>query len=75
MPAWTGKRAWPSITATPQWQADVIAHFEYNLRRIVRIADEAGVPLLFVSPVSNLQFAPFKSEHRADHHGGRARAV
>ena len=49
-----------------QWQADVIAHFEYSLRRIVRIADAAGVPLILLSPVSNLQFAPFKSEHRSD---------
>src|SRR5262245_25423840 len=49
-----------------KWQADVIAHFDYSLQRIVQIAREAGVPLVFVSPVSNLQFAPFKSEHRAD---------
>lgn len=48
-----------------QWQADTIAHFEFNMRRIVRIAEDAGVPLVLVSPVSNLQFAPFKSEHRA----------
>jgi lysophospholipase L1-like esterase len=49
-----------------KWQAEVIEHFDYSLQRIVRIARDAGVPLLFVSPVSNLQFAPFKSEHRAD---------
>jgi len=49
-----------------KWQADVMAHFDHSLQRIVRIAGEAGVPLLFVNPVSNLQFAPFKSEHRAD---------
>jgi len=49
-----------------KWQADVIAHFEDSLRRLVRITGDAGVPLLIVSPVSNLQFAPFKSEHRAD---------
>src|SRR5262249_18861640 len=48
------------------WQADVIKHFEYNLRRIVRIAEAAKVPLVIVSPISNLQFAPFKSEHRGD---------
>jgi lysophospholipase L1-like esterase len=50
----------------PKWQADVIAHFELNLRRIAAIADQAGVPLLFVSPASNLQWAPFKPVHRAD---------
>ena len=48
-----------------KWQADVIAHFELNLRRIAAIADQAGVPLLIVSPVSNLQWAPFKPVHRA----------
>ncbi|MBW8884502.1 MAG: SGNH/GDSL hydrolase family protein [Planctomycetia bacterium] len=49
-----------------KWQAEVIAHFDYSLQRIVRIAHEARVPLLFVSPVSNLHYAPFKSEHRSD---------
>ena len=49
-----------------QWQDDVIAHFELNLRRIATIADAADVPLIFVSPVSNLQWAPFKPEHRSD---------
>lgn len=48
-----------------KWQADVMAHFELNLRRIATIADGENVPLIFVSPVSNLQWAPFKSEHRA----------
>ncbi|HEX5106460.1 MAG TPA: SGNH/GDSL hydrolase family protein [Pirellulaceae bacterium] len=47
-----------------KWQADVIAHFEISLQRIAAIADGAGVPLIFVSPVSNLQWAPFKSQHR-----------
>jgi hypothetical protein len=32
--------------------------------RIVAIAAEANVPLMFVSPVANLEWAPFKSEHR-----------
>lgn len=47
------------------WQQDVTRHFEFNLRRIVAIATEADVPLLIVTPVANLQWAPFKSEHRA----------
>lgn len=50
----------------PTWQADVINHFRASLQRIVRIAASANVPLILVSPVSNLQFAPFKSEHRAN---------
>jgi hypothetical protein len=49
----------------PAWQAVVIEHFAFNLRRMVDIADRAEVPLLFVSPVSNLEWPPFKSEHRA----------
>jgi tetratricopeptide (TPR) repeat protein len=49
-----------------QWQADVIRHFGSSLYRIVQIAEDADVPLLFVSPVSNLQYAPLKSEHRTN---------
>ncbi len=49
-----------------EWQADVIAHFESSLQRIARIASDAHVPLILVNPVSNLQYAPFKSEHRAN---------
>ena len=37
-----------------------------SLNRIVEISKDAGVPLLLVSPVSNLQYAPLKSEHRAN---------
>lgn len=48
------------------WQRDVIRHFEFNLRRMTAIAREAKIPLVFVTPVSNLQWAPFKSEHRVD---------
>lgn len=49
-----------------QWQADVIRHFESSLYQIAQIATDAHVPLLLVSPVSNLQYAPLKSEHRAN---------
>jgi lysophospholipase L1-like esterase len=48
------------------WQRDVIAHFEFNLRRLVQLAAERGVPLVLVQPVSNLDWPPFKAEHRAD---------
>lgn len=42
----------------------IVAHFEYNLRQIAAIARGAGVPLIFVKPISNLKdFSPFKSEH------------
>ena len=47
------------------WQRDVIAHYGDNLRRMVRLTRQAGVPLLFITPVSNLRDCPpFKSEHR-----------
>ena len=48
----------------PEWQKDVAAHFEFNLRRMVAIAGDAKVPLLFISPVSNLDWPPFKPEHQ-----------
>jgi hypothetical protein len=48
-----------------EWQADTIAHFDTTLRRMAAISQDAHVPLLFVSPVSNLEWPPFKSEHRA----------
>lgn len=49
-----------------QWRRDVITHFDFNLRRLAAVAREARVPLLFVNPVANLEWEPFKSEHRAD---------
>ncbi|MCI0361472.1 MAG: GDSL-type esterase/lipase family protein [Planctomycetaceae bacterium] len=53
-------------TRDPQWQAAVIAHFDDSLRRVVQITEGANVPLVLVSPPANLQWPPFKSEHRAD---------
>ena len=48
-------------------QAAVIAHFKHNLRRMIQTADDAGVPLWLVNPVSNLRDTrPFKSRHGAD---------
>jgi len=47
------------------WREGVIAHYEVNLRRMARIANDAGVPLVFMNPVCNLRDSPpFKSEHR-----------
>ncbi len=43
----------------------VAALFQLNLRRIVRLADQHGIPVLLVTPASNLKdFSPFKSQHR-----------
>ena len=48
-----------------RWRAGVIEHFEHNLRRLVRIARRAQIPLLLVNPVCNLKDTPpFKTEHR-----------
>jgi len=50
-----------------QWHTGVMAHFEFNLRRMAQLADEAGVPFLMILPPSNLgDTPPFKSEHRSD---------
>lgn len=44
----------------------IVEHFEYNLRRMVRIARDHGARVVFVQPVANLKdFSPFKSQHRA----------
>jgi tetratricopeptide (TPR) repeat protein len=47
------------------WRQGVIDHFRFNLRRMVEMAHRAGVPVILMNPVSNLDTPPFKSEHRA----------
>lgn len=48
------------------WQRGVIAHYEFNLRRMTSIAKQAGVPLILLNPACNLRDSPpFKAEHRA----------
>lgn len=48
-------------------QQQVLAHYRYNLIRMIEIASSAGARTIFVTPASNLRScAPFKSEHRAD---------
>lgn len=48
-----------------KWRRDVIEHFRFNLRRMVDMARDAGVPLVLVNPVANLRDSPpFKAEHR-----------
>lgn len=47
------------------WRAGVIAHYKSNVRRMIALARDAGVPVLLVKPCSNLSDSPpFKSEHR-----------
>ena len=48
------------------WQANVIEHYEFNLRRMIRIAKQADIPIVLINPVSNLRnIEPFKSQHSA----------
>ncbi len=45
-----------------EWEAKVLRHYEFNLQRMVKIADSAGAKILFVNPASNLKDqSPFKS--------------
>jgi hypothetical protein len=49
-----------------EWREGVIAHYDFNMRRMVEIARRAGVPLILMNPVCNLRDSPpFKSEHRS----------
>jgi lysophospholipase L1-like esterase len=48
------------------WRRAVIAHYGFNLERMLLATEEAGVPTILVNPVSNLRDCPpFKSQHRA----------
>jgi tetratricopeptide (TPR) repeat protein len=49
------------------WRDGCIAHFEFNLRRMVQLAEQAGIPVILVNPVTNLKDTPpFKFSHRDD---------
>ncbi len=49
----------------PQWRADVVAHYEQNLRRMIAMCEARGVPVLLMRPPANLaDCPPFKSQHR-----------
>jgi len=44
----------------------VVKHFDYNLRRMIHLANEANVSVMLVDPPKNLRDCPpFKSEHTA----------
>ena len=48
------------------WE-QVIAHYRFNLNRMIDIASSAGADVVLVTPASNLKdSSPFKSEHRKD---------
>ena len=46
------------------WREAVVAHYAYNVERMVRMAGDRGVPIVLADPVANLETAPFKSENR-----------
>lgn len=49
------------------WRRGVVEHFEFNLRRMVKVCRKHGVPIWLADPTSNLRDCPpFKSEHRAE---------
>lgn len=48
-----------------QWTADVIRHYEHNLRAMISLANGAGVKVILVKPPSNLRDSPpFKSQNK-----------
>ncbi len=49
------------------WRDGVVRHYEHNLRRMVRIARQANVPIVLMNPVSNVRDTPpFKVERPAN---------
>jgi tetratricopeptide (TPR) repeat protein len=46
------------------WQRECIDHFAFNIQRAMALAREHGVPLLLMNPAANLDWPPFKAEHR-----------
>lgn len=46
-------------------QAQIIAHYRFNLARMADIARSAGAQIIYITPASNLRScSPFKSEHK-----------
>ncbi|MCA9162568.1 MAG: SGNH/GDSL hydrolase family protein [Planctomycetales bacterium] len=46
------------------WREAVVEHYKFNLCQMVGLVRDAGVPLLFVDPISNQKDSPpFKVEH------------
>lgn len=49
----------------PEMKTQVLAHYRYNMARMVDIARAGGAKVVFVTPASNLRnCSPFKSQHR-----------
>ncbi len=51
----------------PEWQAKVLKHYAFNLKRMVAIARQSKSRIVFLTPASNEKnCSPFKSESPAD---------
>lgn len=47
------------------WRAGVIEHYRLNIERMIRIAREHDIPIVFVNPISNFRDCPpFKSTNQ-----------
>jgi Flp pilus assembly protein TadD len=67
-----------------EFSRGVVQHFAHNLRAMITLCRNAGVPVILVEPVSNVKdFSPFKSEHgteltvseKANYRAGLDRAI
>lgn len=48
----------------PKLASQVLQHLEFNLHRMIDIAESVGARVILVTPAANLKdFSPFKSEH------------
>jgi len=57
---------WEKMSTDSETRAKIIEHFRFNVKEMVRLADEKKVDLLFLTSASNLKdFAPYHSVHRA----------
>ena len=51
-------------TRDPELERKIVAHYRYNLSRMVDIAETCGAKVVFITPAANLRSSsPFKSEH------------
>lgn len=54
----------------------VVQHFAHNLRAMISLCRNAGVPVIMVESASNLKdFSPFKSEHGSDLSAGDKKEI
>lgn len=55
-----------TYTRNEELKRDVLAHFKFNLRRMISIANSSASRILFIVPASNAKdMSPFKSENKS----------